>query len=151
MRTRAMQFADIDAVMDVELTSFVSPWSRDAFENELNNNLGHYLVLEDEDGVVGYAGFWQIFEEGHITNVAIINDKRGRGYGRKLIGDVISRARDLGIERMTLEVRPSNAVAIALYSSFGFKEVGRRPKYYYDTGEDALIMWVEFNDEHTSD
>ncbi len=150
MIVRKMTGQDIDQILIIESASFKSPWSRQAFENELANNLGHYFVAERDNTVIGYAGFWQIFDEGHITNIAILPDCRGKGLGKQLVGEVIEQARLLGVNYVTLEVRPSNAVALSLYHSFGFEVKGRRPRYYYDTGEDALIMWAQIN-ETTSD
>ncbi len=145
MIVRKMTRQDIDQILIIERASFKSPWSRQAFENEMDNNLGHYFVAQQDDAVIGYAGFWQIFDEAHITNIAILPDCRGTGYGKQLVGEVIEQARLLGVNYVTLEVRPSNAVALSLYRSFGFAVKGKRPRYYYDTGEDALIMWAKIN------
>ncbi len=143
MIIRDMCAADIEQILEIERQSFQSPWSRAAFESELKNLLAHYLLLVEDDKVIGYAGFWQILDEGHITNVALLPTYRGRGLAKRLIGQLIDRARQLNIVQMTLEVRPSNAVARQLYTSFGFSVEGRRPRYYSDSGEDALIMWLD--------
>ncbi len=142
MIIRSLKDTDINQILEIERLSFKMPWSRQAFLNELANQLAHYLVMLDDQMVIGYAGFWQILDEGHITNVALLPNYRGRGLGRRLVGHLIEQAKQLGIAQMTLEVRPSNAAALALYRQFGFSVQGRRPNYYYDTNEDALIMWL---------
>lgn len=79
--------------------------------------------------------------EGHITNVAVDPAYQGQGLGRKLMNELTSRVKALGVDSMTLEVRPSNKVAINLYTSLGFRSVGQRPKYYTNPVEAAEIMW----------
>lgn len=91
--------------------------------------------------VVGYAGFHVVFEEGHITTLAVYPTHRHRGLGAWLLMHLFEEAERRGVQRMTLEVRPSNSAALALYETFGFQVEGRRPRYYSD-GEDALIMWT---------
>ena len=82
-----------------------------------------------------------MFDEAHITNVAIAPAYRGQGVGSQMMEEIIRVVKEQGITSMTLEVRPSNTAALALYAKFGFKSVGRRPHYYQDNGEDAEIMW----------
>ena len=94
-----------------------------------------------EDGVVSaYAGTWLIIDEGHITNIAVHPDKRGKGYGTNVTSAMMQAAVDVGVQYMTLEVRVSNEPALALYKKLGFKKAGVRKKYYEDNGEDAYIM-----------
>jgi len=93
--------------------------------------------------VVGYAGMWLILDEAHITNVAVHPGYRRNKIGRSLMLEIIRRAALMGINRMTLEVRPSNAPARRLYTALGFEERGLRKRYYTDTNEDAIIMWRE--------
>ncbi len=137
---------DLDQIMILEKNCFSVPWSRDSFENEIEkNNLAHYIVLEIDGVIVGYGGAWYIVDEGHITNVAIHNDYRKQGLGKKLVQEMIEKARKANINHMTLEVRKSNIPAITLYERMGFKIAGVRPKYYTDNKEDALIMWCQIN------
>ena len=98
-------------------------------------------MLTLDEVVIGFGGMWLIMDEIHITNVAVAPEHRGQGYSKTLINDMIKYAKEKGFQHMTLEVRVSNSVAIALYEKFGFESVGVRPKYYVDTGEDALVMW----------
>lgn len=142
LNIRAMELADIDAVLAVEEVSFVTPWSRSAFVAEIeDNDLACYLVAEAEGQVVGYAGMWVILDEAHVTNVALLPAFRGRGLGARLMDALCQVAKALGAARMTLEVRPSNLAAQRLYGKLGFEARGIRPGYYTDTQEDALIMW----------
>lgn len=138
---RQMTVGDIEGVLIVEQQSFTTPWSRQAFEEEANNNLAHYLVVDDDGLIAGYAGMWVIIDEAHVTNVAISPDYRQKGLGEKLLNALIAQAIDKGATSMTLEVRASNTAAQKLYAKKGFTKQGLRPNYYTDTHEDALIMW----------
>jgi ribosomal-protein-alanine N-acetyltransferase len=90
--------------------------------------------------VVGYGGVWLSLDEGHITTIATAPEYRGRGVGELLLNGLIDQALELGADRLTLEVRVSNIVAQQLYLKYGFEPVGKRPRYYTDNGEDAMLM-----------
>jgi ribosomal-protein-alanine N-acetyltransferase len=140
---RTMTIADIPAVIRVERASFPTPWTRQAFYNELAyNQFAHYSVVVKNEQVIGYVGMWLIMNEAHITNIAIHPDYRGKGYGEQTLNHAMEVARRHGADRMTLEVRVSNHIAQALYQKKGFEPTGRRPCYYTDNHEDALIMWA---------
>lgn len=140
---REMTVDDLDDVMEVELNSFATPWSRDAFFNELTKNqFAHYLVVEVDQKVVGYCGVWIIVDEAHITNIALLPDFRGMRLGEALMARIIELAKRIGAMRMTLEVRVSNVRAQSLYRKFGFEKGAVRKQYYSDNLEDALVMWV---------
>ena len=138
---REMAPEDADAVEMVEKACFAIPWSRESFWKEAANENTVYLLALDGERVIGYAGCWISFEECQITNVAILPEYRGQGIGTKLFGTIIDVVKAKGVTAMTLEVRPSNAPARALYARYGFKDAGRRPHYYQDDAEDAIIMW----------
>jgi ribosomal-protein-alanine N-acetyltransferase len=143
---RRMIGLDIEGVLEVEVASFTTPWSKGAFESEVyDNELTHYLVIVDTESkqVIGYAGMWIIVDEAHVTNVAILPDYRGRGLGEKLLRCLMSKAKERGATSMTLEVRRSNNEAKGLYTKLGFTARGVRPGYYTDTKEDAIIMWCD--------
>lgn len=141
---RAMEMDDLIDVLVIERLCFKTPWSQEAFESELSgNDKARYKVILEEDQVVGYGGMWFIFDEAHITNIAIHPESEGKGLGTELVKGMISYAIDNGIKSMTLEVREGNHRAQALYSKLGFKNCGKRPNYYQDTKEDAIIMWAE--------
>lgn len=137
---RRMTMEDVDAVAAVEAATFPTPWSRSAFVSEMNNVAARYLVAEVEGRVVGYAGAWIILDESHITNIAVLSDYRGRGYGRLLTHGLLQYLSNLGAAYATLEVRKSNEVAQNLYVSLGFLRLGVRKRYYEDNQEDAIIM-----------
>ncbi len=133
--------ADADDVAAVEKASFDVPWTREMFWREVQNELTYYLLALDDENVVGYAGTWILSDEAQIMNFAILPSYRGKKIGRMMMARLIDDVKKRGAEKMTLEVRPSNKAAISLYTSFGFKDCGRRPHYYCDNGEDAIIMW----------
>ena len=136
--------AHLDQVLAIEKTSFTVPWSRQSFVFELlQNEFAYYIVVLQDDKVLGYAGVWVVLDEAHVTNVAVHPDYRGGKIGRLLMTELMRRVSLKGAVRITLEVRTSNAVARNLYSSLGFKELGVRKKYYSDNNEDAIIMWKE--------
>jgi len=137
-----MALADVEKLAEIEKLCFASPWSASAFREELSNVCARYLVAEKDGVVVGYGGMWLILTEAHITNVAVLAQYRGKGYGKRLLQGLMRLAYDeLGIQMMTLEVRKSNAIARSLYETHGFRVEGVRPHYYENNGEDALIMW----------
>ena len=117
-------------------------WSLDSYQREIDNPSSLVLGLTTEDHqLLGFGCLWSILEEAHITVLAVRPEYQGQGFGKAIVWGLLKKARDRQSEWATLEVRASNQVAIALYSSFGFQEVGRRAKYYEVTGEDALILW----------
>ena len=138
---RAMTKAYLNAVYEIEVRSFRTPWSKQSLAGELKNRVAHYCVLETEDGVVGYCGMWVLFEEAHITNIAILPEQRGKGLGKLLLLASMAVAQSFGAEMMTLEVCETNAVAQRMYAETGFLQQGFRKRYYSDTGEGALLLW----------
>lgn len=137
-----LSMENIEGVYEVELSSFSSPWSRQAFIDEINNPLARYFVLENENEVIGYAGVWHIVDEGHITNIAIKKDYRGLGLSKLLMKELIDYFNDNSLSFLTLEVRESNTVARGLYEGFGFKIIGER-KRYYENNETAVLYSLE--------
>lgn len=138
---RRMTIDDVDAVAAIEAATFPTPWSRDAFEKEITQNVvARYLVAELDGQVIGFAGAWLIIDESHITNIAISEAYRGLGYGRQLTEGLMQYLSNLGAAYATLEVRVSNIRAQKLYESLGFINLGKRKRYYEDNGEDALLM-----------
>jgi ribosomal-protein-alanine N-acetyltransferase len=138
-----MRFEDLDSIMEIEENSFTTPWSRKAFEGELLNEFALYHCLEFDGKLVAYVGLWQVFDEGHITNVAVLPSYRGLGLSKILLTNLFDMCPDKGIEKLTLEVRKSNTVAIKLYENLGFFAAGLRPNYYSKPTEAAVIMWKE--------
>jgi len=136
-----MTYEDIDDVLAISFLSFPISWSRESFLTELENNFSYYVVAKSDDIIVGFGGTWIIIDESHITNIAVHPSFRGLGIGELILNSLIDLGKPHFISSMTLEVRASNVVAISLYNKFGFKEEGRRKRYYEDNGEDALILW----------
>jgi ribosomal-protein-alanine N-acetyltransferase len=144
VRIRLMDESDLDDVTKLEKLSFKTPWSREAFFNEMTKNqFAYYLVVELNKEIIGYCGLWVIIDESHITNIAIHPSYRRKGIGDYLFRGVMAMAKTLGARKMSLEVRVSNTTAQALYRKYGFQEGGIRKNYYTDNQEDALVMWVE--------
>ena len=138
---RRMCLADVEPVHALETATFAKPWSRQSFVDEMEKNAcARYLVAEQAGEILAYAGAWLVFEEGHITNVAVQKAFRGQGIGEEIAQALIQYAANLGVQYMTLEVRKSNLVAQKLYRKLGFVELGVRKRYYEDNGEDALLM-----------
>ncbi|HLO12065.1 MAG TPA: ribosomal protein S18-alanine N-acetyltransferase [Pseudoneobacillus sp.] len=141
---RLMREEDIDQIVNIEKLSFATPWSKEAFYNELyKNQFATYLVIEDGEKIIGYCGVWIVVDEAHITNIAVLPEYRGRKLGEALLSKVIQMAKELGAKSMTLEVRVTNIIAQNLYRKFGFENGGIRKGYYTDNQEDALVMWVK--------
>lgn len=141
-----MNMDHLPGVLEIERISFPTPWSQQAFTYEITqNNFASYLVALHQGQVAGYAGMWLVLDEAHITNVAVHPGHRGRKLGEILMIEMMRQAVLRGAARMTLEVRPSNAAARQLYKRLGFQEKGLRKKYYTDTNEDAIIMWLDLN------
>ncbi len=166
-----MQVQDIPSIVEIERASFSTPWPAGAYVREIEDNaLARYVVVRevpeggqpraeprrafqlpsflrggvrDDPAVVAFAGLWLMIDEAHVTSVAVRPSSRGRGLGNLLMWAMFDIGVEMGAQWLTLEVRPSNAVARAMYAGLGFREAGVRPRYYTDNGEDAVIMWSE--------
>lgn len=140
---RNMTTDDLDAVLAIERSSYVTPWSREMFRSELFSDICVNRVVLRENEVVGYSCFALVVDEVHLRNITVRREWRHRGVATVLLHDMIRTALEQGAVFATLEVRPSNMEAVELYRHFGFSVTGVRPGYYGDTGEDALIMWAD--------
>ncbi len=139
--TRRLAYADLPRVLSIERRAFTTPWSLAMFVLELSKPSGVCLAAEGEDGrISGYLVCSRYAEIWHLMNVAVDPGRRRTGVASALIEALLE---ELGPQPLlTLEVRTENTGAIALYEGFGFSSSGVRPRYYQDTGEDALIMWL---------
>lgn len=135
-----MTKADVDGVAQVDRLCFNVPWSKKSFLEETENDLAVYFVAKDDNKYIGYGGFWSIFPEGDITNVAVIPDYRRRGIATAVLNAMIKKAKKMKLECLNLEVRRSNSAAQSLYAELGFEMIGERKRYYSDNREDAFIM-----------
>ncbi len=132
----------VSSVQAIEQKTNPSPWSENTFRNEIANRDAEYFIIKDGDVIVGFAGYWKVIDEAHITTIAVEPDRQAAGLGRKLMESLLDHARQAGIACVTLEVRAGNRRAIALYEKLGFVACGVRKRYYADTKEDAVVMWL---------
>ena len=139
-----MTMEHVPQVAALERAYFSRPWSEAMLENELWNDSAVVIVAEGEDGtVLGYAGLQTVLDEGYINNVAVAEAYRRQGVADELIAAFV-RFGQAKLAFLTLDVRASNAPAIALYTKHGFAEAGRRKNYYDDPKEDAILMTRNF-------
>ena len=135
---------DLDEILEIEETAFKSPWPRGAFEMEFKNKRSYNLVCKTESGeLIGYCLSWLIYDEIHILKVAVKDDCRNMGIGRKLIIETLDYFMTIGANHAVLEVRLDNLSAIGLYEKMGFEVLRVRKNYYRETGEDALVMLLD--------
>jgi ribosomal-protein-alanine N-acetyltransferase len=132
----------LDRLLSIELSCFTAPWTRGQFERQLAQPqiLARGAFCPRRGSLEGYLIAWPVMGEVHLMNLAVHPARRRRGIGGALLDELLRRAEGEGWSPIWLEVRPSNEPALALYASRGFRIVGRRPEYYVDTGEDALLL-----------
>ena len=140
-----MVLPDLDEVMRVENLAFRHPWSTELFRRELDHDWSTVLLAEEpgpggSPALLGFVIFWLVHDEIHILNVATDPTQRRRGVAKALLQETLARGQSRGAVLATLEVRKTNAAALALYLGLGFRQVGLRPNYYADEGEDAVVM-----------
>ena len=140
MNIEKMQEKHLKQVAEIERICFVHPWSVDSLKAELTKDGSHFFVATDSDKAIGYIGINTVLDEAYVTNVAVLPTYRGQGIGKALVSCACELCKEKSMAFLTLEVRKSNAVAISLYSSLLFKEVGVRKGYYTEPTEDALLM-----------
>ena len=141
MTVRRATIEDAKEIFAIEMECFSIPWSLDSIETELlNEDKKLYYVVEDANGVVGYAGAWLVYDEGQITNIAIRPSARRQGFGAKLTSALIEECFKRGMHEIFLEVRIFNLSALSLYRKLGFTVKGMRKNYYSEPKEDAYIM-----------
>ncbi len=134
-----MSEGDISEIALLEKACFSEPWSENSIREELENHTARFYVLRDSENLLGYIGANNICGEVYITNVAVNENFRGRGYGKALVKKLLNQSECEGALFVTLEVRESNKNAIALYEACGFKQVGKRKGFYSKPQEDALL------------
>lgn len=141
---RPMREDDLVMVHTIEARAYEFPWTPGIFRDCLRADYPAW-ILHSDGRIVGYFLMSVAAGEAHVLNICIAPEMQGRGHGRRLLHDLLKLARGRGVARVFLEVRPSNANAIALYHDEGFNEIGRRPRYYpaKDGREDALVMAME--------
>ena len=131
---------DVEAILEIENASFTSPWTAGMFLETLASTAGEGYVLESRAKILGYMIFYSLQDEAHILNIAVAPHVRGHGHGEKILAETIALFRERGIRDIYLDVREGNHSARKLYLKLGFHTIGRRKKYYSESGEDALVM-----------
>lgn len=138
MKIRKMTAEDIPAAADADSAAFESAWDEDEFSDELKKDYSHYVVIENDGKIYGYAGIWCIYETAELIRIAVNPDMQKKGLASLLMDSITAIAKEKGCEHMLLEVRLSNEPAKALYKKSGFTQIDLRRGYY--NGEDAVIM-----------
>lgn len=141
LQIRPMQPEDLKEVSRIESETFSVPWSEQGFAASLEEEAACYLTVLYGGKIVGYCGMLQVLDEADITNVAVSRDYRGCGIGFAMLKELLRYGAQRGVAGFTLEVRESNAAAIALYEKLGFENCGIRKKFYEKPVENAVIMW----------
>jgi [ribosomal protein S18]-alanine N-acetyltransferase len=143
LRFVPLQKEHIPDILAIEHVTHSAPWSQRSFENELEHKYGIFLVGFVEGKIVAYGGCWVLVDEAHVTNVVVREDMRGQGIGKKLMVDLLDKAKQKGALCATLEVRSSNQAALHLYEKLGFSQTTVRKRYYPDNHEDAIVMMLD--------
>lgn len=144
MKIVDMKENHVAAVAELEKLCFSAPWSESAVRSELTNPLSLWLVALENEHVIGYIGSQTVLDEADMMNVAVSPDSRQKGVGQELVTSLVERLKANAVRCLTLEVRASNEPAKSLYQKLGFQQVGRRPNYYRNPREDALILRKEW-------
>ena len=139
-----MDESHVPAIAELEKLCFSDPWSEKSIGSELNNKLSFWLVAMEGDALVGYVGSQSVLGESDMMNIAVHPEYRRKGIAEALVQALVTGLSEKGNHSLMLEVRVSNAPAIALYEKLGFHQVGRRPNYYRNPKEDALILRKEW-------
>ena len=143
---QVMNESHVAQVAELEKCCFTAPWSENSIRYELTNPISLWLVAVEDGKLLGYVGSQSVMGEADMMNVAVEPESRRRGIGRRLVEDLVQALKDRQVNSLTLEVRASNKPAKALYDQLGFLQIGRRPNYYRNPKEDALILrkeWAE--------
>ena len=145
MRMEPMNASHVSQIAQLEKQCFSDPWSEKSIASELDNPLSLWLVAVEAGEVVGYVGSQTVLGETDMMNLAVAPEARRQGTGRALVLALVEALTEKGSRSLMLEVRVSNIPAQKLYESLGFSQVGRRPKYYVNPREDALILRKEWS------
>jgi len=143
---------DLNEVLEIEKSSFPTPWSKELFLKELHSKSSKIFLAKSnyqkKQRVLGYIAIWFVNEEVHILNLASHPNFRRSGVAKSLIEYSLSFSFQIGARRVFLDVRETNHAALSLYKKYGFKPVGIRKGYYSDTQEDAIVMLLEMKSNH---
>lgn len=145
MDIQRMTMLHLDQIAELEKICFSDPWSIPMLEPELSNPLSLWLVMVEQEQVIGYVGSQAVLDAADMMNIAVHPAYRRQGIAERLVEELVAQLKQKGIYSLALEVRASNAPAISLYEKLEFKQVGRRPGYYRNPKEDAYIMRKEWS------
>jgi ribosomal-protein-alanine N-acetyltransferase len=140
LRFEALHEHHIDQLLAIEEEAYPDPWTPGMFRQEMINRTSHFFVAYAEEELVGYAGFWLLADEIHITKITVLSKYRRRGHGREILQHLCAAGLGMGAQSVRLEVRESNEAAQALYNALGFQNVGIRRDYYARSRESAVVM-----------
>ncbi len=147
LRFRRMRPEDLDRVVEIEKDGFRHPWSKELLERELAHAWSTVLLAATDgprgERIIGFVVYWLVHDEVHVLNIATAREERRRGVGRALMEQAAESGRHRGATLATLEVRRSNLAALELYRALGYRQVGVRPNYYAEEGEDAIVMVLD--------
>ncbi len=144
MKYIRMDESHVEQIARLETECFSDPWSLRSITSELNNPLSLWFVAVEGNEVAGYIGSQSVLDEADMMNLAVSESFRRQKIGEKLVETLVDSLKERSVRSLTLEVRVSNEPAIRLYEKLGFQQVGRRPKYYANPREDALILRKEW-------
>ncbi|MFW5722379.1 MAG: ribosomal protein S18-alanine N-acetyltransferase [Desulfohalobiaceae bacterium] len=139
--------SDLEELVRFEQEVFPHPWTREQFRLSLDQNAFHIFGFRQQDTIVAYCSFVTVVDEAEILNIAVRTELQQQGMGERLLRLVLNICRRLGVERVTLESRPSNTAALRLYQKLGFGTLAVRSSYYPDTGEDAIVLQLDMTRE----
>jgi len=140
LNIREMAERDLEKIVQLEHSAFLTSWSSEAFAKAIRDPKGFNRVAEDLSGLVGYLTAFSVLDEAFLTNLFVVSHCRRRGVGKRLLNNLIGGTVKKGVKQIFLEVREENVAAIRLYEEMDFSIVAVRKGYYADTGEDALVM-----------
>ena len=144
IEVRRMDVKDIPEVVEIDRSSFTLPWTERSFKYEVEENrAARCWVTTVDERVAAMLVVWIIVDEAHIATIATHPNFRRRGFAKQMLVKSLTSAREEGVRKALLEVRARHVVAQKIYCDIGFVEVGRRPMYYRDNGEDAVLMTME--------
>lgn len=139
-----MNSSHVEKIAQLEKRCFSDPWSENSIASELDNSLSLWIVAMDAETLAGYIGSQSVLGWADMMNLAVAPEYRRQGIAQQLVDTLAAQLKQQQVSRLTLEVRASNAPAISLYTKLGFEQVGRRPNYYRNPKEDALILRKEW-------
>ncbi|MDD6736145.1 MAG: ribosomal protein S18-alanine N-acetyltransferase [Clostridiales bacterium] len=138
MRLERITPEDCAELAELDKRCFAVPWSEKSFREETENSLATYVLAKEDGKIIGYCGFWKVYGEVQVTNIAVLPEYRHRGVASALIDEMLAQCE--GEEQFVLEVRASNSAAVSLYEKYGFKRAGVRRHFYRSPDEDGIVM-----------